>query len=176
MGYPQKLLNGNESIVYEMRPHWRSLVFPVVALLLTVGIGSYLYAKAGGLDEGGSRSVLQWAIGLAALFVIVVWVIRPVVYWYSTIYVLTDHRIIIRTGIIARRGRDMPLSRVNDVSFGHTVIERFLNCGTLVVESAATQGQLVIANVPNVETIQREIYRLHDEDDTRRRRESDRLD
>ena len=86
---------------------------------------------------------------------------------------LTDRRIIVRTGILARRGRDMPLSRVNDVSFSHTVIERFLNCGTIVVESAGTQGQLVIASVPNVETIQREIYRLHDEDDGRRRGEAE---
>lgn len=174
MAYPQKLLAEGESIVYEMKPHWRTLVFPVFWLLVLVGVGSYLYAKTGSwFDEGAARSVVRWVIVLVALFVLVVWVIRPVVYWYSTQYVLTDHRIIIRTGIIARRGRDMPLSRVNDVSFGHSVVERFLNCGTLVVESAGTQGQLVIANVPNVETIQREIYRLHDEDDTRRRYEAE---
>lgn len=171
MAYPSKLLADGESVVYEMKPHWRTLVVPVFWLLVVVGVGSYLYAKTGSwFDEGSAaRGISRWIIVLVALFVLVVWVIRPVVYWYSTQYVLTDHRIIIRTGIIARRGRDMPLSRVNDVSFGHSVIERFLNCGTLVVESAGTQGQLVIANVPNVETIQREIYRLHDEDDTRRR-------
>ena len=75
---------------------------------------------------------------------LVAWVVRPFVFWYSTQYVFTDHRIIVRTGIIARKGRDMPLSRVNDVSFAHSFIERFLNCGTLQVESAGTQGQLVI--------------------------------
>lgn len=174
MAYPKKLLADDESIVYEMRPHWRSLVFPVLALLVTVGLWSFLFAKSSSwFDEGGLRTTAQWVITLAALFSLVVWVIRPLLFWYSTQYVFTDHRIIIRTGIIARRGRDMPLSRVNDVSFGHTVLERFLNCGTLVVESAGTQGQLVIANVPNVESIQREIYRLHDEDDTRRRWESE---
>jgi uncharacterized membrane protein YdbT with pleckstrin-like domain len=67
----------------------------------------------------------------------------------------------------------MPLSRVNDVSFSHSFLERFLNCGTLQVESAGTQGQLIITSVPNVEQIQRDIYRLHDEDDMRRRRQSE---
>ena len=33
------------------------------------------------------------------------------------------------------------------------------------------QGQLRIQSVPNVEQIQRDIYRLHDEDDERRRRQ-----
>lgn len=173
MAYPTKLLSDDESIVYEMKPHWRTLVFPVFWLLVTVGLWSYLFAKSSSWFDGGTQSVMRWVISIVALFVLVVFVVRPVVYWYSTQYVLTDHRIIVRTGIIARRGRDMPLSRVNDVSFGHSVIERFLNCGTLVVESAGTQGQLVIANVPNVETIQREIYRLHDEDDTRRRFEAE---
>ncbi len=174
MAYPQKLLADDESIVYEMKPHWRTLVFPVFWLLVTVGLWSFFFAKSGSwFDTGAVRSTLRWGISIVALFVLVVFVIRPVVYWYSTQYVLTDHRIIIRTGIIARRGRDMPLSRINDVSFAHGVIERFLNCGTLVVESAGTQGQLVIANVPNVETIQREIYRLHDEDDMRRRSEAE---
>lgn len=174
MAYPTKLLADDESIVYEMRPHWRSLVFPVLALLITVALWSYLFAKSSSwFDEGGPRTTVQWVLSLAALFSLVVWVIRPLLFWYSTQYVFTDKRIIVRTGIIARRGRDMPLSRVNDVSFGHTVLERFLNCGTLVVESAGTQGQLVIANVPNVESMQREIFRLHDEDDTRRRYEAE---
>jgi uncharacterized membrane protein YdbT with pleckstrin-like domain len=84
--------------------------------------------------------------------------------------VFTNRRIITRTGLVARRGRDMPLSRVNDVSFNHTILERIFNCGTLMVESAGERGQLQIDNVPNVETLQREIYRLHEEDDVRRRR------
>jgi uncharacterized membrane protein YdbT with pleckstrin-like domain len=175
MGYPAKLLSADESIVYEMRPHWRSLVFPMFWLLILVAAWTYLFARSGGWfgDSSGTRAGFRWVITIAALVVLIGWVIRPFVYWFSTQYVLTDHRIIVRTGILARRGRDMPLSRVNDVSFSHTVFERFLNCGTIVVESAGTQGQLVIASVPNVETIQREIYRLHDEDDSRRRREAE---
>jgi uncharacterized membrane protein YdbT with pleckstrin-like domain len=164
MGYPKKLLADDESIVYELRPHWRALVVPIVVFLLTIAFGVYLIAK---WDSTAGR----WFIGAVMLVLFVVWVLRPFVYWWSTQYVFTDHRIIVRTGIIARKGRDMPLSRVNDVSFEHSFIERFLNCGTLLVESAGTQGQLRIQSVPNVEQIQRDIYRLHDEDDERRRRQ-----
>jgi len=166
MAYPKKLLADDEKIIYELRPHWRALISPVIVFLLTVGFGTYLLAK---FDNSGVRSM----VGIAMLVVLVVWVLRPFVYWYSTQYVFTDHRIIVRTGVVARKGRDMPLSRVNDVSFSHSFIERFLNCGTLQVESAGTQGQLVISSVPDVEQIQRDIYRLHDEDDMRRRRQYD---
>jgi len=166
MAYPKKLLADDEKIVYELRPHWRALVSPVIVFLLTLGFGTYLLAK---FDNSGLRIM----VGIAMLVVLVVWVLRPFVYWYSTQYVFTDHRIIVRTGVVARKGRDMPLSRVNDVSFSHSFLERFLNCGTLQVESAGTQGQLVIRSVPDVEQIQRDIYRLHDEDDMRRRRQAE---
>ena len=174
MGYPKKLLADDESVVYEMRPHWRSLVGPALVLLAVVAAWSYLFARSGSwFDPGGPQTGLRWVLSLGALFVLATYVVRPFIAWASTDYVLTNRRIIVRSGFIARRGRDMPLSRVNDVSFSHTVLERFLNCGTLVVESAGTQGQLVIASVPDVETIQREIFRLHDEDDTRRRSDAD---
>jgi uncharacterized membrane protein YdbT with pleckstrin-like domain len=170
MAYPKKLLADDESIVYELRPHWRALIAPVVVFLVTLGVGTYFLAKLSSWDSSAAPAV-RWTIVILMLLALVVWVVRPFVYWYSTQYVFTDHRIIVRTGIVARKGRDMPLSRVNDVSFSHSFIERFLNCGTLQVESAGTQGQLVIHSVPDVEQIQRDIYRLHDEDDMRRRRQ-----
>jgi len=172
MAYPKKLLADDESIVYELKPHWRALIAPVIVFLVTLGVGVYFLAKLVGNDASWA-SAARWLIVIVMLLALGVWVVRPFVYWYSTQYVLTDHRIIVRTGIVARKGRDMPLSRVNDVSFSHSFIERFLNCGTLQVESAGTQGQLVITSVPDVEKIQRDIYRLHDDDDMRRRRQYD---
>jgi hypothetical protein len=55
------------------------------------------------------------------------------------------------------------------------VLGRVLNYGRLVVESASSDGDLVIDDVPNVENIQREVYRLHEADDERRRRRSSEL-
>ena len=172
MAYPKKLLADDETIVYELKPHWRALIAPVFVFLVTLAVGFYVLAKLTSWDSSAA-STIAWLVVIGMLVALVVWVVRPFVYWYSTQYVFTDHRIIVRTGIIARKGRDMPLSRVNDVSFSHSFLERFLNCGTLQVESAGTQGQLVIHSVPDVEQIQRDIYRLHDEDDMRRRRQSE---
>jgi hypothetical protein len=62
----------------------------------------------------------------------------------------------------------MPLTRLNDVSFQHTVWERMLGCGTLVVESAGERGQLTLTDIPKVELVQRTLYRLSDEQRGRR--------
>ena len=73
----------------------------------------------------------------------------PFIKWITTSYVVTDRRIITRVGVVARTGRDMPISRINDVTFQHSgILERMLGCGTLVVESAGERGQLVLRRRP----------------------------
>ena len=166
MAYPRKLLGESEEIAFEMRPHWRSLIVPAVVLIGTVALTTYLLTI---LDSAGAQGILRWVVIVAALVMLVGWSIRPFLNWLTTEYVFTNRRVIVRTGLVKRIGRDMPLARVNNVTFEKTLTERILNCGTLSIQSAAEQGSLLIASVPNVESIQREVYRLYEEDDTRRR-------
>jgi len=164
--YPQKLLTEGERIEREMRPHWRILVIPVLVLFVVVFVSMYSVSR-----WADGKPWLGWVIVGVSVVVLVVWVVAPFLRWATAQYVLTNRRIIVRSGVIARQGRDMPLARVNDVHFRYTVLERMLGCGTLVVESAGESGQLVIAAVPHIELVQREIFRLHEHDDERRRRD-----
>ena len=61
------------------------------------------------------------------------------------------------------------MTRVNDVSFSRTVVERMFGSGTLVIESAGDRGQVVLVDVPHVETVQRDIYRLVEDEAQRLR-------
>jgi uncharacterized membrane protein YdbT with pleckstrin-like domain len=169
MGYPSKLLSHDETIQFELRPAWKTLIFPAIWLVVIIGLFFFLLGRISSWFDGPTGTIMTWVLAIAALLALSILVIRPFLFWWTTQYVFTDRRIIIRTGIIARKGRDMPLSKVNDVSFDHTVFERLFNCGTLIIQSAAESGTLAIENIPNVETVQREVFRLHDEDDAFRR-------
>jgi uncharacterized membrane protein YdbT with pleckstrin-like domain len=162
MAYPRKLLSLDETAELELHPHWKALVAPVFVLLVTVPLASYLAARVPSGDAQTPARVVIVGVGL----IVLIWgTLLPFLRWISTHYVITDRRIITRKGIIARSGRDMPLSRVNDISFSHTVWERILGCGTLVVESAGETGQLTLTSVPHVEHVQRRIYELADRAD-----------
>jgi uncharacterized membrane protein YdbT with pleckstrin-like domain len=172
MGYPTNLLGEGEHIEFEMKPHWRALILPALWLVLDVFIVALLvtwFSSMGGWEWLGTAGT--WIVLGIGLLVIILWVIRPFLYWITTQYVFTNRRIITRAGLISKRGRDMPLSKVNNVSFLVSVMGRILNYGRLEIESAGDED-LVIDDVPNVEVIQREVYRLHEEDDDRRRRRS----
>ena len=117
------------------------------------------------------ETVGRWALVVAGLFILIFWVVRPFLYWITTQYVFTNRRIITRAGVISKKGRDMPLAKVNNVSFEVGVLGRILNYGRLEVTSASDEN-LIIDDVPNVEVIQRDVYRLHEQDDDRRRKRS----
>jgi uncharacterized membrane protein YdbT with pleckstrin-like domain len=163
MAYPQRLLSEGETIHYELKPHWRALLLPAVTAIVIVFLGTWLYFA-------WDQTIWRWII-LGAGVVFGIWrVLLPFLRWLSTQYVFTDRRIIVRSGILTKRGRDMPLSKINNVTFSVPFLGRFLNYGELQVVSAGTEGDLLIDDVPNVEEIQRDIYHLFELDDSRRRK------
>ena len=170
MGYPPRLLGQGENIAFEMRPHWRSLIMPAIWLVLVVGVATFLWSALGSwLTDSSTRGPLRWIVFGVAVLLLLWFSVKPFLNWLTTQYVFSNRRIIVRTGLISRRGLDVPLNKINNVSFSKTLWDRILNCGVLDVQSAAESGSMTIAHVPNVETIQREIYRLMEEDDARRR-------
>jgi uncharacterized membrane protein YdbT with pleckstrin-like domain len=161
MGYPKRLLAQDETIDTQLRTHWKALVGPVVALLIVVPLTTFVMAR---IPDSSNRTVIRLVVLVVGLVALVWLSLLPLLRWWTTVYVLTTHRLILRQGIIARSGRDIPLARINDVSFSHTAIERVLGCGTLVVESAGERGQLTLTDIPRVEQIQRRLYELVEAD------------
>jgi uncharacterized membrane protein YdbT with pleckstrin-like domain len=157
MGLPKDLLGDDEELVMVIRPHVRVLAAPVIILILVAVAGGLLWSA---VPEWSTQSWLRWGIVLLAAVVIVRWVVWPLVQWWSTVYAITTHRLVTRSGVISRSGHDMPLVRLNDVSFSHTLIQRMLGCGTIVAESGGERGQLVLRDIPDVEKVQRILYQL----------------
>lgn len=153
MGYPSKLLSADETIVLETHPHWKTLVLPIVELLVVAGVAGFLFSV---IDDSLGREILSAVAVLLVLGLALV----PFLRWRTTLFVITNKRVVVRTGILSRTGRDIPLNRVNDVTFTHNLLERMLGCGTLLVESAGERGQVQLTEVPRVEQTQRTLYEL----------------
>lgn len=164
MAFPRRLLGDDEQMVLDMHPHWKQLLLPSLLLPILVGVSTYLLFV---VPAGTVRTPLQWTIIAIAVLVLLRFTVWPWITWQTTHYVLTTRRVIIRRGVLGRSGRDIPLTRVNDVSFHHSLFERMLRCGTLTIESAGEHGQVVLPEVPDVELVQREVYRYVEQESRR---------
>ncbi|PWW22912.1 PH (Pleckstrin Homology) domain-containing protein [Geodermatophilus normandii] len=161
MPYPDKLLADDEEVVEHLHPHWTTLFWPVVRLLVVVGAGSYLAAL---VPDGRQQGVLRMALLAVVLGVLAVAVVRPVLRWWTTHVVLTTHRVLVREGVLSRRGRDVGLSRITDVSCRQTLPERFVRSGTIAVESVGDGGPLVLRRVPRSDAVQALLAQLVQDD------------
>lgn len=153
----QKQLGPDERVELALRQHIKALFGPIIIFVVVCAAGGFGLAL---VPEGDLHGWLQLAIIVVGAVILARFVIWPFLNWLTSTYVVTNERILTRHGVIRRYGRTMPLSRVNDVSFDHGLVDRVLRCGTLVVSSAGEQGQLLLHDVPKVETVQRQIYGL----------------
>ncbi len=163
MGFPESVLIDGERVVMHLHPHWKAMVRPVAVLILILAaiIATWVFISS------GIVLMIVGALGLVAFVWFCLW---PFMKWRAVHYVFTTERIIMREGVFSRDGRDIPLDRVNDVSFHHSFFERLLGTGVLTIESAGEHGQVVLRDIPHVERVQSQLYALVD-DDTENRNE-----
>jgi uncharacterized membrane protein YdbT with pleckstrin-like domain len=154
--FPQRLLGDHEEIVYDLRPHWWTLVGPI---LLTVAVAAVAAAGSVFLPSGGLQQSGRLALGGLVLLCLLLIALPRYLRWATTHFVLTTDRLIFRSGVLAKRSREIPLERLNDVTFSQSIWERMLRAGDLFIESAGERGQAVFEDIPNPEAVQVEIYR-----------------
>ena len=149
MPFPRKFLNDDEDIVLDLHPHWWYLAGPIVAVVASSIAGVFL----GRLDNA--------ALGIAGLVLIAVallWLGIRYLKWRTTNFVLTTDRLIHRSGVLAKQGREIPLERINDLTVNQSIFERIIRAGDVLIESGGERGQSLLSDLPNPFKVQNAIY------------------
>jgi uncharacterized membrane protein YdbT with pleckstrin-like domain len=169
MPYPDKLLAEDEEVVRHLHPHWLTVFWPVVRFLLVVGATSFGAAM---IPDGRQQGLYRLALLVLAAVLLLVTVVVPLARWRATHYVVTTHRLLFREGILARRGRDLGLARITDVSYTQTLWERLVGSGTVTIETAGDGGATVLHRIPDSDGVQQLLNHMVEEDADRRAQES----
>src|SRR3954471_16174484 len=106
------MLNDGEHVILSTRTHVKALMLPAVVLIIVAGLAGYLSSLPDG-EHAGTWRIVIWAL---AAVPIVWFVVAPFLRWLLTTYTFTSRRLITRTGVFTRRGHDIPLNRISDIS------------------------------------------------------------
>jgi uncharacterized membrane protein YdbT with pleckstrin-like domain len=154
MPYPRRLLNDGEELHLDLRPHWwffgNHILTGVPLLILLLVIQAETH--------GDVRHILYWIWGVVTL-VWAVWLGLEYLSWNFTHFVVTSDRVIFRTGVLSKRGVEIPLERVSNINFHQKIWERVIGAGDLEIESAGRDGQSTFNDVRHPEAVQQELYR-----------------
>ena len=157
-------LTADENLVLRVHPHWKTLIRPLLVAVLVVAVALVVEVL---IPSGSAAPLARLVVAAVAILALMLWLIAPVLRWRTTTYELTTRRLRMRDGIVTRHGRDIPLARINDVSFQKGLLDRLFGSGRLVVESAGEHGQIVLTDIPRVEFTQATLFRLVEEEQRR---------
>jgi len=161
MGFPENVLTRNEKVVRSIHPHWLTVFGPTLVALILVAAAIFA-SWATPNDSKGNW--IQWICVAAAVLIGIPAVLVPFLRWRTTHYVVTDHRVMVRRGILSKAGKDITLSKITDVSFQQTFLDRVIRAGTLNIESAGDSADELLKNIPHSDEVQQLINHLIDQD------------
>ncbi|MDA8071911.1 MAG: PH domain-containing protein [Actinomycetota bacterium] len=137
MGAARRVLADGEEVVYQARPHWMALGWPLVwvvvlpialaALVVTVPATPLRVAEAMGA-----------VTGLMAL-----WLCGRIVRWLSSSLTVSTLRVIERAGVLSRRVTEIRLERIAELSTHQSLLALALGGGQLVVETGAADPAIL---------------------------------
>jgi uncharacterized membrane protein YdbT with pleckstrin-like domain len=155
MPFPKELLSQNEKVALDLRPHWWYIAPAAAYLALAAIVGIFVLTQAG---DNTAWDALKFLSGIGVLVALVYFAARYAK-WSTTNFVVTDERVISRSGVVAKKGIEIPLDRVNTVFFHQSFFERLIGAGDLGIESAGEGGRENFHDVRKPSLVQQEIYR-----------------
>jgi uncharacterized membrane protein YdbT with pleckstrin-like domain len=128
-----KYLMSYEGKPVAVRRHPAVLLRPVAEVTAGLLVAGFVTATVG----GGPGGIVWWL--WAALLVRLAW---KVFAWSLEFFIVTEHRVMLITGVLNRKVAMMPLAKVTDIALERPFVGRLIGYGTFVLESAGQDQAL----------------------------------
>lgn len=139
----------DEQEIFTLRP---TMIFVLVRYIVAALITIAAAALMGVL----SSMKFQWITGSVSFFVILgvglIAFSNPIykhILRKREVYTLTNHKLEMRYGIIAKIVRNIPLLKIQDVTVTASVWQRMLNLGDIEIDSASETGKIIWQDIHN---------------------------
>ena len=121
-------LQSGESVIYQGHPSWRAIIGFYLKGILIALIVAIIWKL---IDSTGTAVAVFAGI-------VVITILAGFIKRVATVYTITDRRLNIKRGIVARRVQETRLQRVQNVNYTQGVFERLLQVGNVDFDTAGT--------------------------------------
>jgi uncharacterized membrane protein YdbT with pleckstrin-like domain len=150
-----------ERVIFSIRPALLFVGFAyAVAALLWILVTALVAAVSAHFELGkGPGAIAVVVVGLVLVLYPALLHLRRQRFRYT----LTNYKLEIQSGLLARSTRNILLAKIQDVTVASTILKRMVGIGDIVLETAGEAGQITLKNIPNAkryaDTLLRELQR-----------------
>jgi membrane protein YdbS with pleckstrin-like domain len=134
-------LGEHEEVLVDVRLHPLSLLRPLVLAILGIALPAL-----GLIDEPHWPDIARYAL-LGVLVLALLFGAARVLGWRARRLVVTNERLIVRAGLLGRRGSEVPLRRIISLQTHQRFLERLVGRGTISIETAGEGTPFVLEEV-----------------------------
>ncbi len=147
-GIPQGVLDPTETVLMVVKPSAWMIALDAMRTLLIVGCLAFLALRMlpqwiESLDEQ-----LIYAVSASIISAKVFWLF---IGWVWRLYILTDKRVLVISGVLRLHVHERPLNALQGAQVHYTFLERILGLGTLGFIVTGAAGQLLWRSVAHPE-------------------------
>jgi uncharacterized membrane protein YdbT with pleckstrin-like domain len=143
-------LQSGEKVIYQGHPSWRAIIGFYLKGTLIALIAAIITKL---VDSTGTATAVF--AGIVAITILAGFIKRV-----ATVYTITDRRLNIKRGIIARRVQETRIQRVQNVNFNQGVYERIMQIGDVDFDTAGTDdSNFTFAGVSQPEQVVEQVDR-----------------
>ncbi|OED30619.1 PH domain-containing protein [Methanosphaera sp. WGK6] len=163
--------NVSEQTLLEVKPsmilHIDNFIFKIVVLFLLVFFFTPILAIFSNLQIQLLTSFqlnftnMTFVVELILIFCIILVLLRillDVLDWNSTLYTLTESRIIIKRGIFRKEKIMMSYGKIQDIEVSQTILERLLNAGDVIIYGGHEHPETILDNIPDPKNVEEIIF------------------
>lgn len=158
----------NERILYTAKPNMlfgcKKAIYGIVLLAIVLMVSPMFIRFIGEMQVYLISRINLPLTRYAAIafFVVILFIIIYIIWqllgWYSKEYILTDSRVIVKSGVLSTKKNYMPYARIQDINTSQSLIARLFGIGSINLFSAYDNNQLELSNIGNPSKVEEIIF------------------
>ena len=148
-----------ERILFKTRPRFfqtlESAYLRLIVLLLLLyfftTIITYFAVIQGRINSLTTIPFVEWSTDVLILFIALLFfsLIWTYLSWRSTYYILTNKRVMIKSGVISKKNVYMHFNKIQDITVTQGFVQRISSSGDIEIFGGRDKTSLILTNIPN---------------------------
>lgn len=160
----QKNTNPGEKFLFKIRPRFISTMTAQVLRIIILLLLLYFFSAIIGFAtviQGTSTDLInipfvQWTtyvliLIIALIFLLIIW---NMLSWRSTCYILTNQRVMIKSGVLSKKNIYMHYDKMQDIIVSQGIIQRISNSGNIEIFGGRDRTSLILKDIPDPDDVE----------------------
>ncbi len=166
----KRISDPREKVLFETRQriltNMESAIFRFVILLFLVYFFTSIIAFAAMVQGKFPYLVtvpfVQWVSeGLVLIIILLLlWLIWNILAWRSKWYIITNQRVLIKSGVISKKSVYMHYNKMQDIVVSQGIIQRISYSGNIEIFGGRDRTNLILENIPNPSDVEGRINQM----------------